>query len=93
MYAAAGHSSVNTRADNCTVAKYLLDVGADPTIECKRRRAALGFALRVNDRSTNGEMVDYLKQVMRRQAAQRIFHSNSRFEYAEDGCTFAIYPA
>lgn len=85
MYAAAGHSSVNTRAGNRTVAKHLLDVGADPTIECKRRRTALGYALRANDRGTNGEMVDYLKQVMRSQAAQRIFESEYRASFDTNG--------
>lgn len=85
MYAAKGHNSVNTKAGNRSVARFLLESGADTLVQCHRGRTALGYAVHANGSGTNEEMVHYLKQEMLRQAAERIFRSEYHATFDADG--------
>lgn len=85
MYAAEGHSSMNQRAGNRTVASLLLEAGADPFIRSASGRTALGYAENANDNGTNEEMVNFLKTAMLRDAAMRYFQKEFRVNFDRKG--------
>lgn len=85
MYAAQGHNAVNIKTGNRTVARLLLENGADTFIKCLRGLTALGYAMHANSRGTNEEMVRYLKEEMLRQAAERVFKNEYEASFGADG--------
>lgn len=85
MYAAQGHNAVNIQAGNRTVARLLLENGADTFIKCPRGLTALGYAVHANNRGTNEEMVHYLKTEMLRQAAERVFKNEYEASFGANG--------
>jgi hypothetical protein len=85
MYAAQGHSAVNIKTGNRTIARLLLENGADALIQCRRKLTALGYAMHANSSGTNEKMVRYLKQEMLRQAAERVFKNEYEASFGADG--------
>lgn len=85
MYAAKGQHAMNVRAGSIKVAGYLLEIGADAMLRCRRQLTALGHAMLANDRGTNGEMVRYLEKTMLDQAAQRILRQEYQTRFDAEG--------
>jgi ankyrin repeat protein len=90
MYAAQGHNAVNIKTGNHTVARLLLENGADALIQCQRKLTALGYAIHANSNGTNEKIVRYLKQEMLRQAAERVFKNEYEASFGADG-SFQVF--
>jgi hypothetical protein len=63
----------------------LIALGADLSLQDKRDLTALGHAMKANDKGTNEEMVEYLKNEMLVSAALREFRSRHGCEFTDKG--------
>lgn len=85
MYAAEGAGLFGSRRGNLSVARDPIMLGADPLLEDNKGRTALGYAIASNDKGTNEEIVDYLKDQMITRAALRDFKSRYRYNFDKQG--------
>lgn len=85
MYAAEGQHAMNVRAGSLKIASYLLEIGADSMLQCRRQLTALGYAMLANDLGTNGDMVRYLEKTMLDQAARRVFNKEYQTHFDAGG--------
>jgi ankyrin repeat protein len=86
MFAAEGAGLFGSRRGNLSVAKHLVELGADPLVEDRRGKTALGYAMASNDKGTNQDMVDYLEELMKTSIALREFDKLHQYKFDNDGC-------
>lgn len=85
MFAAEGAGLFGSRRGNLSVTKHLVELGADPFLADRRGKTALGYAMASNDKGTNQDMVDYLKELMETRIALREFEKLYQYKFDNDG--------
>lgn len=85
MFAAEGAGLFGSRRGHLTAAEHLVDLGADPLVQDRRGRTALGYAMASNDKGTNQDMVDYLEELMKTSIALREFDKLYQYKFDNDG--------
>nr|WP_280177504.1 ankyrin repeat domain-containing protein [Microvirga pakistanensis] len=85
MFAAKGSGLFGSRRGNLTIARDLLALGADLSLQDKQGLTALGFAIRSNDTDKNNEMVEFLQQEMVKEEAMRSFKQRHSYRFDEKG--------
>jgi hypothetical protein len=85
MFAAEGAGLFASRRGNLTIAKDLLKLGADLSIQDHGGLTALGHAMKSNDTGKNNDMIELLKNEMEKQAALREFRSRHRIGFDNHG--------
>lgn len=86
MFAAEGAGLFGARRGNLTIARHLVELGADPLVQDRRGKTALGYAMASNDKGTNQDMVDYLEELMKTSIALREFDKLYQYKFDNDGC-------
>jgi ankyrin repeat protein len=86
MFAAEGAGAFASRRGNLTVAKHLIELGADPFVQNDQGKTALGYAIASNDKDTNQGMVDYLEKLMKTTIALREFDRLYQYDFNDNGC-------
>lgn len=85
MYAAEGAGLFGSRRGNLSVVRDLIGLGADTLAQDNAGRTALGHAIASNDKGTNEEVVNYLKDTMTTQVALREFRKNYAYDFDQKG--------
>jgi ankyrin repeat protein len=86
MFAAEGGGLFGSRRGNLSLARDLIGLDADPLIQDRGGRTALGYAIASNDKGTNQDMVDYLEELIRTRIALREFEKLYEYTFDRKGC-------
>jgi hypothetical protein len=86
MFAVEGAGLFGSSRGNLSLARDLIGLNADLLIHDCRGRTALGYAMASNDKGTNQDMVDYLKELMKTRIALREFDKLYGYDFDNNGC-------
>lgn len=85
MFAGQGGGAFGSRRGNLTIARNLLELGANPNLQNRRGRTALHYAMASNDTDQNNEMIDFLQSEMIKAAALAEFRSRNSISFTAEG--------
>lgn len=85
MYAAHGTGSMGQRKGHLRMARYLIEVGADPMAVDAFGKTALWWAIKYNDTGRNEEMITFLKEQMMLSVAKRLLKQNYNISFDDSG--------
>ncbi|WP_298236593.1 ankyrin repeat domain-containing protein [uncultured Azohydromonas sp.] len=88
MFASGGAGLFGSRRGNVRLVRQLLDMGADPTLQDRRGRTALGIAMednRKSENSSNQDVVELLEAETLKFVALQNFKNSFRHTFSAEG--------